>query len=500
MIIDFFFAKELSFEMWLVCLIVLIMLDGITILHILANKYDEPASAILWIFIVIDLPLLGIFFYLFLGINRLKTTAIKIDKVNKKMTDAKQEIEGGAFLSYIAGIMEFNYKSPEDSYMSLLDRLLPNTFPTTGNSINLLEDGTSAYPKMLDAIEKTKKHIHLQSFIINDDEIGNKIFDALERKSREEGVRVKVIFDRLGSSNAYSRHFFKKWSRNNKNFEVKAFSKFNLFAPYRIQLRNHRKLLICDGKVAFIGGINISSENDATLKAKYIHDLHCEVRGPSVGELQFAFLKDWSYVARIDPEILLEHGDYFLPPENMGESVLRVIPSGPGQSYEASKKLFMTAASMSKKSLWIITPYFVPDKSFIEAICLTAARGVDVKIIIPLNNNHWYVRYASRGIYDTIIRANIRVFEKKGMFSHAKAALIDGKWAIMGSSNCDMRSFRLNYELDFTVESGNFAYQLHRQFQKELAESQEVTYSDRLNISLYQRFLENLCSLFTPVL
>lgn len=499
MIIDFFFSKNMSIETWILFATFVLLLDIFTIIHILANKYDEPASAILWIFIVFDIPILGIFIYLILGINRIKTTGVKVDKASKNMHRAKLGTEG-AFLSYLSRVMKFNFKPSEPGYMTVLDKLLPNTFPTSGNHISLLEDGTSAYPKMLEAIENAKKHIHLQSFIINDDEVGNKIFDALEKKSKKDGVKVKVLFDRLGSSHAYSRHFFKKWSRGNKNFELKAFSRFNLLVPYRIQLRNHRKLLICDGKEAFIGGINISAENDATLKTKYIHDLHCHIKGPAVGELQFSFLKDWSFVSKTDPEILLEHGDYFAVPENMGESIIRAIPSGPGQSYEASKKLFMSAVFMAKKSLWIITPYFVPDKSFIEGLCLASARNVDIRIIIPQNNNHWYVRCATRSIYNTLIHSNIRVFEKKGMFSHAKASLIDGNWAIMGSSNCDMRSFRLNYELDFTVEGGNFVHLLHQQFLKELEESQEITYSDRMKRTWTQELIENFCSLFTPVL
>lgn len=499
MIIDFFFSGQMSFDTWIIFMLVVVLLDVFTIVHILANKYDEPASAILWIFIVADIPILGVFVYLILGINRIKTTGLKVDKASRDMHKAKLGTEG-AFLSYLAGVKKFNFKPSEPGYMTMLDKLMPNTFPTLGNSISLLEDGTSAYPKMLEAIEGAQKHIHLQSFIINDDEVGNKIFEALQRKSKVDGVKVKVLFDRLGSSHAYSRHFFKKWSRGNKNFELKAFSKFNLLVPYRIQLRNHRKLLICDGKVAFIGGINISAENDATLKTKYIHDLHCRIQGPAVGELQFSFLKDWSFVSKTDPETLLEQGDYFVTPEDMGESIIRMISSGPGQAYEASKKLFMSALTMAKKSLWIITPYFVPDKSFIEGLCLAAARNVDIRIIIPQNNNHWYVRCASRSIYNTLIHSNIRVFEKKGMFSHAKAALVDSEWAIMGSSNCDMRSFRLNYELDFTVEGGDFVYLLHQQFLKELAESQEVTYSDRMKRTWHQELIENFCSLFTPVL
>ncbi len=496
-------ADYLSFAVmipgsWEILIFFTAIADIVTIIHILGNKHDEPTSAILWIFIIANFHAAGIIIYLLLGINRLKTTGLKISKANKSMKDAR-ESKNGSFLPYLNWVSSFNSKTDKE-YMQILDRLLPDTYPTGGNKVELLEDGTHVYPEMMAAIENAKKHIHLQSFIIVDDEFGNKIFEALERKAKNENVKVKVLFDRLGSSKAYSSHFFKKWTKNNPNFEIMVFSKFNLLIPYRIQLRNHRKILVCDGEVAFVGGINISVENDATLKSKYIHDLHCKITGPSVGEFQFSFLKDWSFATKTDPEILLSEGDYFANPKKEGNAVVRIIPSGPGQSYEATKKLFMTIAATAKKTLWIITPYFVPDKSFLDALCIAAAKNVDVRILIPENNNHWYVKCASKSLYDRLLQANVRIFEKKGMFSHIKAVLIDGHWAMMGSSNCDVRSFKLNYEIDFITEGEDFVNSLHLQFLSEFEESEEITLHDREKRSGIEEILENFCSLFIPVL
>jgi len=486
------------FDSWGILIFFIAIADIATVIHILENKHEEPTSAILWIFIIANFHIVGIFFYLLLGINRIKTTGLKISKANKSMKNAREN-KNCSFLPYLNLVSIFHSKTDKE-YMKILDRLLPETYPTEGNKVDLLEDGTHAYPQMIAAIENAKKHIHLQSFIIVDDELGNKIFEALERKAKNENVKVKVLFDRLGSSKAYSSHFFRKWTKNNPNFEIMAFSKFSLLVPYRIQLRNHRKILICDGEVAFVGGINISAENDANLKPKYIHDLHCKITGPCVGEFQFSFLQDWSFTTKTDPEILLSEPDYFASPDREGNAIVRIVPSGPGQSYEATKKLFMTIAATAKKSLWIITPYFVPDNSFLDALRIAAARNVDVRILIPENNNHWYVRYASKSLYNRLLRSNIRIFEKRGLFSHVKAVLIDGQWAMMGSSNCDLRSFRLNYEVDFIAEGENFINRLHLQFSSEFEESQEITLHDREKRTKIEEILENFCSLFIPIL
>ena len=486
------------------CLFVVVtflILDVVTILHILKNKHDQPTSAILWIFLVVELHAIGILLYLVLGINRLRTTGAKIKKAHDSICAMRNS--PGALFKYLEEVRKFHYSGEiQDGYKywTILDRILPATYPICGNSLKLLEDGTAAYPEMFDAIQNAKDHIHLQSFIIMNDETGEKLFNTLEKKAKA-GVKVRVLFDRMGSGKAYKAHFFKTWGKKIPNLEIQPFSKVNLLAPYRIQLRNHRKLLVVDGKTAFIGGINISSENDRRInKNKYIHDLHCKIQGPAVGEFQYTFLRDWSFVTKVSPMMFLKTENYFPSPVECGDSLIRVNSSGPGQAYEASEKLFMTAVTAAQKSLWIVTPYFVPDKSFINMLRMAAGRNVEIKIVIPQNNNHWYVHYATKSIYNTLLKANIRIFEKEGVFSHVKAMMVDGTWATMGSSNCDNRSFRLNYELDFIVQGGDFIRNLHDQILKEIEGSEEITLEKRANRTLREELLENFSSLLTPIL
>ena len=271
--------------------------------------------------------------------------------------------------------------------------------------------------------------------------------------------------------------------------------------PWTIQLRNHRKLLICDGKVGFIGGINISGGNVPSpgMLGRYIHDLHCGVLGPIVGELQFSFLRDWFCVSKCDLNTLMRP-EYFPKAERRGNSMVRLVGSGPGQCYEGSEMLHMTAATTAERYIWIITPYFVPDKPFLKALRNAVARGVEVRVIVPASNNHWYIKLATGSLYPYLLEAGVRIFEKRGVFSHAKAMLVDGAWGRMGSSNCDVRSFRLNYELDIVIEKGSFIDELHSQFMAEMEDADEIFLTDVAKKSMPLQLAENFCALFTPIL
>lgn len=493
--------------------VVMFLVNLVTVVHILLNKQEEAASSVMWLLVVFLIPPFGLLLYLFFGINRIKTRALKIQIANQLILEEKERKKAGGDLNKVpAGIHDtvahyldqqhiFEFKGDDKEYPEycrMLDRLLPDSIPLTGNKIKLLLDGTEAYPQMLEKIKHAKNSIHLQSYIIMNDEVGKMILEALKTKA-SEGVQVKVLYDRYGSWNAFITSFFTKFVAGMKNFEVHSFTQFR---PWSIQLRNHRKLMVIDGKYAFIGGINISKNNygKTASKDRYIHDLHCAVEGPVVGELQFSFLRDWHCITNASPLELLQ--DAYFPPikSPKGQSIARVVASGPGQDYEATDKVYMTAVTTAKSYVWLMSPYFVPDKAFCKLLCATVARGVEVKVIVPAKNNLWYIRLASQSLYRNLLEAGVRIYEKKGPFSHAKAMLIDGKWAKMGSSNCDVRSFKLNYELDFIVERGNFLDELHSQFNKEIAESQEICLEDVINKSIYRQLLENACALFTPIL
>ena len=488
--------------------VVILIICSVTAVHILLNKL-EPVSAVMWLVVVFAFPLGGVFLYLLFGINRINTRGLQIKiaheliledlhKSNEKSVETSSIHK--ALANHIDEQHEFEFIGSRENYpeyCKMLDRMLPNTIPLKGNKISLLLDGTHAYPKMLKAIKKAESSIHLQSYIIMNDEIGKELFDALRERAKN-GVKVKVLYDRFGSWSAFSSSFFSRFLKDTPNLQIHSFSQM---MPWSIQLRNHRKLIVIDGKKAFIGGINISSDNDShsAKKDRYIHDLHCEVDGPIVGELQFSFLRDWFFIRSSSTSELLRP-EYFPHIEACGESIARIVASGPGLDYEATEKVYMTAVATAKEYVWLMTPYFVPDKAFLKAICNCVARGVEVRIIIPEKNNHWYIQLATKSLYPKLLEAGVKIYEKRGPFSHAKAMLIDGDWAKMGSSNCDIRSFRLNFELDFIISNGDFIYELHNQFNVEFDNSNEIKLEEVLNKSIPRQLAENTCALFTPVL
>lgn len=499
--IDWFSFHLASYVFWFLTVCILV-------LHILWTMRDDAYRTTLWIVVVVALPLVGTILYLFTGMGRKNYIAARLERARNDFDEPAHPAVRRILADYHNRIQRFIALEKEDgevstSFRVMLDRSFPESTPLSGNHVELLCDGDAAYPRMWQAIESAKHHIHLQSFIIANDRIGAKFLNLLYDKA-EEGVQVKVIYDSFGSFGAIVSHFFRRYivSRN-KNMQIRAFSQWHFVAPWRLQMRNHRKLLVVDGRVAFIGGINISDENFRFLKkrgtAPAIHDLHCIVHGPTVGELQKSFLRDWCYSSKRDPAQILQE-NFFPAPRKSGDTVLRVIATGEGHEHYGTEKTFYVATSTSKRYLWISSPYFVPDRAFIKALRNAALRGVDVRILVPANNNHWFMKMASRAIYEALLTDGVRIFERGGNFSHAKAMLVDSEWAYFGSSNCDMRSFKLNYELDLIISSGDFLAQLKQQYQKEFQVSKEITLEDTANRPPVVRLVQTACALFTPIL
>lgn len=484
----------LSYSAWIAALVLAELLCAIDILR---NQGDEPQRTLLWFMVIFAFPVFGVILYFFAGRSRRSSIGKRVaDSADDFLAKIKQHEN---IARYLEQIETFTREGGTVSARTL-DRIIPGTRAIAGNGIELLRDGTAAYPKMLREIHSAKHAILLQSFIIADDEIGRDILKALEYKA-STGVEVKILYDSFGSFwSAFYRMFY-RFGRGIKPFKIRPFSLMNSFTRWRMQMRNHRKLLVVDGRVAFLGGINISAANVPAkrLGDSAIHDLHCRIEGPAVGELELIFLRDWMYAANETPESIVS-GFILPPPERKGDHTLRLVASGWGQCYEGCEKIFHTAVATAKKSIWIISPYFVPDTPFLMALRMAAARGTDVRIIVPLNNNHFYVKLASRSFYAPLLEDGVRIFERRGVFVHAKAMLVDHEWALVGSSNCDVRSFRLNFELDAVIRGSAFLDTLKRELERELAASDEITPEVLAQKNGAVRAAENLCALLTPML
>ena len=481
-----------------------VILHLVVMIHILRTKYMTPDCALMWLLAVVLLPFAGILCYAFFGITN-------IDKAHRKRLAHQSQIEHPEehtdLSDRIAEARTFWNQFPPDAQVAeaprtqTLDRLFPDRPAVGGNHIELLLNGTEVYPRMLEDIASAQHCIRLECFIIMNDEVGKEILNALESRAAC-GVEVTVLFDSVGSAKAVLAHYWRHLFQRNRKFHIRAFSPLTLFMPWKFQLRNHRKLLVIDGRIAYSGGINIAAENERLTKvpsSRYIHDLHCRITGPAVSQFALVFLRDWGYTTRRKPATFLTPYD-LVEPERCGEATVRVIESGPGENLHGSMDLFTTAAAMAQKSLTILTPYFVPGSEYINNLRMAAARGVDIRIIVPDHNNHKFVDWAAQSADARLLAAGIRIFRKQGHFSHAKAFLVDQEWGMMGSSNCDSRSFKLNYELDFCFSEGKFIRDLQEQISRELAESIEVTMDDVNRKGVFRQMLESTCALMVPIL
>ena len=491
-----FFTMYNSNTVWITVLLIIVILAVADIVYTHRNETDRT---LLWLLLLATQPILGFLLYILFGRSRKDTVGRKIAF---SAVEFRRKIRAGfKQKDYTSAIHDFlpDYSSFGDSYETAqtLDRLLPETMPLSGNAIELLHDGTAAYPAMLDAVKNAKKTIFMQSFIIANDEAGKTFLREL-RKKAEEGVEIRVLYDSFGSFFPSLSDLFHRYNQGLNNFQIRSFSFANRLIQWNFQLRNHRKLLVIDSKTAFMGGINISHKNLAHHSDRFIHDLHFRIEGPAVMELLTVFLRDWYYVTKgEDP---CPAGFTPAMPEKKGENIVRIVASGIGQLPEGSANVFQVAAATAEDSLWIISPYFVPDAPYVKALCMAAARGVDVRVIVPKLNNHFYVKMASRSLYANLLSGGVRIFEREKVFVHTKAMLVDQKWTMLGSSNCDIRSFRLNLELDAVIRGQAVAAEIYNMFRTEMEESTEIFLADVERKNYLVRVMENICGLFAPVL
>jgi len=473
-----------------------------TTFHILRFKHRESVSAVLWIFIAFSFPFVGPVLYFLFGVNRVRMKGLRLEAARNHLLREPGNQASLALKSRAENMQRHGTAWDSEEAMRTtmaLDRQLRDMPALLGNRIRLLRHGDEAYPAMLEAVEEACRSIHLQTYIIRPDRIGRRFMEVLSRKARQ-GVTVRFLYDRLGSSTAHLSGFFLEY-QDQPNLQIHGYALVHpLKRRMQINLRNHRKLLVVDGHTGFLGGINIHDANiSAAGKGLAIHDYHFEILGPAVSELQYSFLQDWYHTSDDPPEALLRP-EYFPRLEACGEDFARVVRSGPGHDYEAGHRAFFTFVVMAQQSIRLLTPYFVPDGPLFTALANAAARGVDVRLIVPARNNHWYVQYATRSFFAPLLQAGVRIYERPAPFVHAKALLVDNRWAFVGSSNFDIRSFRLNFELNLEVRGPFAENDLRQALQEEIHSSEEIRLADFERRRAWEPLLESLCALASPLL
>jgi len=409
--------------------------------HALMRK-RRVSVAVAWVGLAWLTPILGTVLYLMFGINRVTRRARRL------RTKPSEALEA---------------PSQEDAVVPRilwpLDRALRRItgLPAlAGNAVRLYRNGDQAYPAMLEVIDGARESLVLTSYIFRDDPTGRTFCDALAR-AKARGVAVRVIIDGIGGG-----YFRALAYRRLRAAGVPAGLFMHSALPWRmpfLNLRNHKKLLIADGRIAFTGGVNISQPNRLASRPDHpIRDTHFRIEGPVVEQLMMAFASDWAFV---DGEIL-DGPAWFPDLVPLGPTIARAVTSGPDADVEKIESVILHALNGARESVRLVTPYFLPDEVVMSALALAAERGVTVDVVIPRRSDHPFVDWATRAHVPPLLKSGVRIWLDEPPFDHSKALVIDGAWCFVGSANWDMRSFRLNFELNVELYDAAMAAELGR--------------------------------------
>jgi cardiolipin synthase len=409
--------------------------------HVLLTK-REVAAAVGWIGLAWFSPFLGGLTYFVFGINRVHRRG--------------RRLRGGPRNPLVGG-GEAPRAPEEDDHLAPLRRgvgAIARRPSPPGNTLQTLHNGDEAYPAMLAAIEGAQQSIGLSTYIMRADTTGKRFVAAL-KAAQDRGVQVRVIVDGIGSgwlvSPAYSLL---------RGAGIPAGRFMHSPMPWRmpfLNLRSHKKILVVDGTLGFTGGINIADQNVLASKPRNpVQDNHFRIQGPIVGQLVEAFARDWALVSEEE----LDGPAWFPDLTPAGEDEARVVTAGPDADLEKIESTVLQAISCARDSIRLMTPYFLPDQQLITALSLAAMRGVAVEVVIPQQGDHRLVNWATRANVGPLLHNGVRIWRSPQPFRHSKMLVVDSEWCLIGSSNWDMRSFRLNFELCIEVYSRPLAAEL----------------------------------------
>jgi cardiolipin synthase len=457
----------------------------LTIPWILMTKKDST-SAVAWCLLVFFVPFVGSLCFIVFGYQHVHRP-LRQKRVHLKRFRAAQP--GANIAAPDTAVLD-----PVRQSIAVLAQRFGAFNVVPGNDITLYHDGTSAFEAVLAAVEAAQDHVHLEYFIIQPDASGTRLFELLERKARA-GVEVRLLYDAMGSRRL-NRRVLRPLGQAGVRHSV--FLPLNpLRRRIQVNMRNHRKILVVDGCIAFSGGLNIGDEYLGKVsRFGYWRDTHIRLEGPAVQSLQQTFAEDWDFAAGED----VREVRYFPQLAEKGEWPAQIIASGPDQELNGIRELYFAAVLRAQRRLWIASPYFVPDAGLRDALCLAAYQGVDVRLLGQYHPDKWIPYFAGRYYWADMLAAGAKVYQyTKGMM-HSKVILVDGEWASVGSANLDNRSLHLNFEVNTLLYSRELTAELESAFLTDLGEAV------RLERDVYQyrpltgRIIENGCRLLSPLL
>ncbi|MDR1530507.1 MAG: cardiolipin synthase [Burkholderiales bacterium] len=443
----------------------------------------SPAATLGWILALLALPYIGFLIFYFFGPHKIKRRRLKRQETRK------------ALLSWCAhSVAHKPILLPENVARIAKVGLTAGGYPPGSCvEVRMLVDGEKTYEAIFDAIRRAERHVHLEYYIFEPDRIGTALRDLLIEKANA-GVIVRLLIDALGSKRL-TRSFLRPLYEAGAHIGFFHRASLARLRPV-INLRTHRKIIVCDDWTGFIGGINITDAEDERVTVDAYHDVHLGLYGDAVEGLQQMFWEDWYYATDEEPprDAKLMNGAF----PSAGKYIVQIIGSGPDTDWAPIHRASLAAISMAKNRVWLTTPYFVPDESAMLVLTNAALRGVDVRIMVPQRSDSRLVTLAARSYFDELTRAGVVIYEFNERMLHSKTMVIDDILATVGTANFDNRSFHLNFEVCAFVYGETLAQALTAQFEEDAVSAKPVL--KERQVSRFGRLGEAVARLLSPLL
>lgn len=454
----------------------------------------DATSTWAWILVLFFIPIFGFFIYLLLGRKLRKKTLFKWEGrsrvgIETLITHQMDALHEGKFVFKDSAVHQYK----DMVYLHLRNN---GAVLTQDNDVRIFNDGREKFDCLMQDIENAKDHIHIQYYIFRLDELGTRVMDALTAKANE-GVKVRLLYDDMGSRNLSKRNF-KEFVKAGGEVETFFPSKWPIINP-RLNYRNHRKIVVIDGRVGYIGGFNVGDEYlGLHRRFGYWRDTHLRIEGSALHPLQTRFILDWNQAStRHD----IEYDEIYFPAiPAKGATSMQIVSSGPDEEWEQIKDGYLKLINMAKRCIYIQTPYFIPDPSFYDAIRIATLSGIDVRIMIPNKPDHPFVYWATYSYAGQMLKAGARVYVYNNGFLHTKMIVIDDSAATVGTANIDVRSFKLNFEVNAFIYDEKVARQLTALFHQDTELSNELTYNHYLERTRMIKTKESIARLLAPIL
>jgi cardiolipin synthase len=457
-------------------------------LTIILIDIRNPTKAIAWILVITFLPLLGLLVFGVFGKNFRHTR--RFSRKEKKDLQQLREI---TFVPRTEALPDHKELLAKSGIVKLLENNNKAQL-TFNNRLQVLEDGEATFSAIFEALEQARDHIHLEYYIIEEDELGKRLRDVLVQKARE-GLEVRLLYDSVGSW-SLSRKYLR--SLEEAGVETSEFMpvRFPRFAN-RINYRNHRKIVVVDGKIAFVGGLNVADRYlHGAPDIGYWRDTQLRLQGDAAKSLQSVFLTDWYFA---NGELL--EGDSYYPAHEVSEGPLvQITSSGPDSDWASIMQAYFAAIATAEKNIYISTPYFIPNEAISVALKTAALRGVDVRLLIPQRTDYALVTLAQFSYVEEFLRAGVRVYAYKKGFNHGKLMMVDGLFASVGTANMDLRSFDQNFEVNALLYDAKATEQLEATFFQDLEESIELELKSYRSRPRSRKLKEGISRLLSPIL